>query len=603
MDQTDRFNQLRKITSSIRDDEIKTPDVTRDEQLLNEILAFIGECTLTELQDMLPQSWIQWIEHKFVNPMWNPEFWRCVASKECYMYTKASRRFFPMVGDENWKKLSKECYKSNYPDFESHDKTNHDNYKAGNNLKLHTNFGMVPQLSVDRIEVETMITLKVISVALKLTSLQDKLWYTLATNYDLCHILLKQSLGRTLTRHVWSRDRDLVQAGLFWTMYILAHEEQTCIDATEQSRFVITLEELGHLSFLNNLPLDTTPWIVNAMRNGNNLYNVCPFYLRGDRSINTPAEAQRRIDLLTQGCFRGFDQWSDVAALTGSTTMQSVVNNPLLRPATKDDGQIHLADDRIHKDIESFKNRSELYFPRDGSMSSDLDIAFSGKNKAFIPVADAMVERISENLGSPCTVDHDCTASGVRYHVRHPKLGLKIEIFRSPKKRMSLVSSFHVAPARMYWNFSKGWYMTRSCAASFITGVSENFHWFSSNKVPADVILKYAQRGVTTVLNHKELECTSKHVESSDRWGYGFHTVGEITGSFSWNHPFFRVDVIPRGIRFKLPALPGHAGNWRENVYKLSRKLKTRGHEFPRYQEGANGDGFRVSTPPRLFEY
>jgi hypothetical protein len=623
---------LRAITAKIRagyndqgpDDQQPATDVQQDAALLDEIADFVASCDETEISDLIPRIWMQWLERKFISPLWNPKFWDAVASKECFMYTKYARRFFPMVGSDEWKELSKECHKANYPEFEKHAK--YTNFNKGNNLKLHTNYGMVPPLDTAKLEVETQILVKVMNLAIAMRDrdTQDKLWWVTATSYEMCHTLLKTAVGRQLTRKIWDRDRDLVQAGLFWTNYVLAHEEQTSAMPTEESRFVFTLEEVNHLSFLNNLPPDTTPWIVNALRNGNNIYNTCPFYLQGERSVSTPAEAQRRIAHLTQGCFRGFERFTN-AALTGSTLMQSLCNNPLLRPPERavEGGMIQLAardDDRAHVDTKSdnfaaFDNRSQLYFPREGDMSSDLDVVVSTtKNKEFIPIANAMVALLNENLNRrdtvtlardhpdyvACKVKHDCTASGVRYHVSHPRLGIKIEIFRSPQERMKLVAGFHVPPARMYWDFNKLWYLTRSCVSALVTGISENFNWFSSNKVPADVILKYAQRGITTILNLKELECLEKYLQKSERWGYGFYKISEITGAFRWDHPFFRVDVQPRGVRWGLPAREGTVGAWRANVYKLARKLKWKDTDFSqRYEERENT--FRICTPPRIF--
>ena len=611
------LESLKSITAKIRagqNDSDLAPDLVQDMGVLDEIMVFCQSCSEDEIADLIPRVWTQWLESRFINPIWNPKFWDAVSSKECYMYTKYSRRFFPMVGSAEWKELSKECYKANYPEFE---KAKYSNIGKGSNLKLHTNFGMVPPLDTERIEVETRVTTKLMNLAISMRDrdMQDKLWWVIATSYEMCHTLLKMEVGRQLTRKIWDRDRDFVQAGLFWTNYILAHEEQTSQMPTEESRFVFTLEELNHLSFLNNLPPDTTPWIINAMRNGNNVYNSCPFYLQGERSVSTPAEAQRRITHLTQDCFQGFERFTN-SALTGSTLMQSLCNNALLRPpAAAADGMIQLADDRPHHDIAAFDHRSRLYFPRDGDMSSDLDVVVSTtKNKEFIPIADAMVALLNENLNRhnnivyahdhaayiPCAVVHDCTASGVRYHVTHPRLGIKIEIFRSPQARMKLVSGFHVPPARMYWDFGKRWYLTRSCAAALVTGISENFNWFSSNKVPADVILKYAQRGITTILNLKELECLEKYLQKSERWGYGFYKIAEITGAFRWDHPFFRVDAQPRGVRWGLPVIEGTVGNWRANVYKLARTVRYKDTDFSkRYIEHDNT--FRVCVPPRLF--
>lgn len=579
--------------------------------LLTQIDAFMAEDGVDV--DIVPKVWTQWIDTTFIMPLWNPRFWESVTSKECYMFTKQQRRYFPMVGSAEWKATADTSLKANYPEFDAQRPANY--RKSDNNTKLHTNFGMVPPFDTKSNTVEVDILARVITLLIRLAdeALQNKIWYFAATNYEMCHIVLKHNVGRRLTRTVWARARDLVQAGLFWTMYILAHEENTSndtrADVTEQTRFVFTLDEVNHLDFLNNLPPDSTPWIVNAMRNGNNIYNTCPFYLTGNRSVSTPAVAKERIRHLTRDCFRGFERFTN-AALTGSILMQCLGNNALLKrqaAGVAADGGIVISQNtknELPMDIASFEHRSRLYFPKEGEMSSDLDVLVSCPSyKEFIATAEDMVAQLGTNLGSPVTVVHDTCQSGVRYHVSHPALDFTIEIYRSPLARARLTSGFHVPPARMYWNFhpdmGKNLFMTRACAGSLVTGIGADYNWFSSNKVPADVTLKYAQRGVTIPHNYKELECLSKYLETSDRWGYGFYKIMEITGAFTHDHPFFRVDAIPRGIRYGLPQIPAAVGGYRNNVYTLARKLKWGGAEFRRYEE--RGIAFCVVAPPLLF--
>lgn len=574
---------------------------------IRDFLAIAGEDTI----DMLPKIWIEFITTKFIDPLWMPRFWKSVASKEDYMHCKYTRRYFPMVGSDEWKETSKQVYEHAYPEFE--DNIKHANYNKGKNIKIHTNYGMIPQVAVADIkcELDQLDILIEVVQQLKDRAMTTRLWYNLATNMYACHILLKSSTGIALTKTVFAWDKNIVAGGLFYTMYLLAHEENTATHHTLESRYVFNLDQARELAFLNPLPIDKTPWIINALRFEGSVYNMSPFYLRGDRALAHPTAFKARLNILTQCCFDGFENFADIA-LVGSKLTECVSNNALLYhvpvlPDTDDTNYVGIVSrDRFAKknaadytNPDCFRRRSELYYPLVGDMASDMDIAVSRDSfKEFIRVADELIALLNHNIQRiapyiPFTVKQDCTASGVRFHLTHPKCS-KIEIFRTPQTLMQLVAGFHVPCVRMYWDFKTLW-MTRSCAAALITGVNENFNWFSSNKVPADVVLKYAQRGFTTILNLKELECLSLYIKNNERWKIGIHAIGEITGAFDIDHPFFRIDALPRGIRFGLPVERTAVGGTRNNIYKIYPAIKYRDQEFIRYAETDNT--FRVVPP------
>lgn len=596
--------QLKNVTQLVKTNQANPqPTSTDNSEVARAMQLFISEYQ-DDVEDIIPNLWVAWVDNRYIQPLWNPKFWKAVSGKECYMYTKFSRRFFPTVGSEEWKETSTESYKQNYPAFD--ETTKHSNFTKSDNIKLHTNFGMIPQLDLALVVTETAEIKLVIDLVVKIRNekLSHKLWYHLACNYELCHLVMKDCVE--LTRAVFDRDRELVIGGLFWTNYILSHEESTCTNPTEQSRFVFTLSEVLALDFINDLPADQTPWIINALRHGNNVYNCMPFYLAGKRSLADLATLRARVEVITHGCFKGFETLQNVS-LVGSTAAECIGNNALLRCASSHTESGFISCDLASSstsDIEQFTQRSDLYYPLEGEFSSDLDLAITIKSyKEFINIAQGAIDIMNQNMIAqgyePFKCKEDCTASGVRFHLTHQVMRRKIEIFRTPQTPMRLVVGFHVAPVRMYWNFRDDPKMSRSCAAALVTGIGENFNWFSSNKVPADVILKNAQRGISTICNQTEMECLSAYLQKSQRWGYGFSNLQEITGSFTEIHPFFRVDAIPRGIRYGLDIRAANVGNYKNNIYKLSNPLHHGDTVFTRYAEHDNT--FRITAPPVLF--
>jgi hypothetical protein len=89
-----------------------------------------------------------------------------------------------------------------------------------------------------------------------------------------------------------------------------------------------------------------------------------------------------------------------------------------------------------------------------------------------------------------------------------------------------------------------------------LSGVGENYKWFSCNKVPADVLLKYVQKGISIILNSKERKAVSKYIMSNDRWGGVLNNLGikpeKIYCCVTAGHPFFRPGIYGCGIRQSL---------------------------------------------------
>lgn len=535
-----------------------------------------------ELIDVVPHSWITWIFESFVKTFSGVDFWISVASKEDLMSVHFQRRFFPMKGSEEWEEITTKVLKTAYPDFDKSTKCRPSNFSRGDlDIKLHTNFGMIPVLDTAKLSAEYKIVERVVGI-IKIIGdekINMCLWSYIATSYEICHLLLQTDWGITFTKSIFDMDKSLVYGLMFYTMYILAHEETTCTNPSTNNRHVFTLNQILDISFLNNALLPHTPWIVNHLPNGNNIYNATPFYLTGDRRVVDIKTFEQRFDRLTHGCFTGLKFKYDNIAIVGSIVTECLSDNALLNSiiphSDSSTGHVRLSGSAT-SGMEAFDYRSEMYYPTNGDMTSDIDLAISSVSyKKYILQAYDMIDFINGMVETPFSVTEDCTASGVRFHLTHSTINRQIEIFRTPMSIIKLVSNFHVPCVRMFWNFDQI-YMTRGCAASLLTGVNENFNWFSSNKIPADVILKYAQRGFTTILNQKELQCLELYMNESKHWNYGLNSQAEFTGKFDKDHPFFRVDAIPKGIRYGLKNKNVYVGAPTKNVYKACPRLETK---------------------------
>ena len=92
----------------------------------------------------------------------------------------------------------------------------------------------------------------------------------------------------------------------------------------------------------------------------------------------------------------------------------------------------------------------------------------------------------------------------------------------------------------------------RSCLTAALSGVNDSYKWFFSSTPAVEVILKYAQRGFTTIINEKEKIAMLEYMKISPRWAPFLSDDNDIMGIMTRNHIFFSPCVLNRGIRYKL---------------------------------------------------
>jgi hypothetical protein len=212
---------------------------------------------------------------------------------------------------------------------------------------------------------------------------------------------------------------------------------------------------------------------------------------------------------------------------------------------------------------------------------ADIDIAISTPNwDDFDEQAIQIMRKINKNCMSHGIVYFEkvITLSGYKYVCRGPGLIRPIEIFRVRQSHLKLVKGFHVPCVHSYFDGNiqlnadlnpNSLVCLIEAVCAILSGVNGYYKWFACNKVPIDVILKYAQRGITTIINKRELLTLTHYIHINERWKPIIpHIKGSIWGYFPHDHVFFRSGDMNFGIRYGLDPI---FTNIQSNV---SRKIK-----------------------------
>lgn len=193
----------------------------------------------------------------------------------------------------------------------------------------------------------------------------------------------------------------------------------------------------------------------------------------------------------------------------------------------------------------------------DYNQLADIDISITTrdhtvfKERALI-LYNAIVENCKHR--GPVFIKEIKTIASIKYKIYGPGIPRPMDIFRIPYDPVKMVKKFHVNAVKMFYNGDVT--MFRSCVSTLLSGVGENYKWFSCNKVPADVLLKYAQRGMSGIYNDKERDALSKYVVDSPRWGSMLKALQidakKIFCMVTNRHPFFRPGLYDGGVRMGL---------------------------------------------------
>ena len=376
----------------------------------------------------------------------------------------------------------------------------------------------------------------------------------LAYNYKTCHIIYEPAFWDFISRT--KVHNQILRYILQYSNYILKHEEMIMMsDVHIKNRIVTTLDRACRLPNFYANSIELNPHLVHITgRDG--LSRCVPFYLEGVRKLCTIEEFQERFEIATNGIFKGIDLTKYNACVSGSILVPCVHKSPL------------------EKLFNSFKEYLEYYYPGYDSivpnaelqetfgynLLADVDIAIrTDAGEDYETLANALIEQIKLNAAN-------IKVNVVSNHRKMKKFQLApdnpsticgltrpMEIFHIfNSTAIKMVKRFHLPLVRMYYD-SKDVIMLRSCIASLLTGVCDSYKWFSSNKIAADVMLKYAQRGVSIILNENERTILQEYIRSNGRWKT--LPVDKWFGICTTQHIFFHPDRWQGGLRYGLKPL------------------------------------------------
>jgi hypothetical protein len=215
-------------------------------------------------------------------------------------------------------------------------------------------------------------------------------------------------------------------------------------------------------------------------------------------------------------------------------------------------------DDELDNSASKFKPAVRPQF----NALSDIDVSITAKTmEEFTDIAERLFERIREN----CRVRGEVymkridTLSQYKYKIYGPGLSRPIDLFRIDYGPEIMVKRFHLNCVKMFYQAPDKIYMWRSCIAALLSGVNEYYSWFSCNKIPADILLKYAMRGISTVLNAHERNALTKYVRAEPRWSVYFEQIAanpqDMFGGITTSHTYFQPHLYKAGLRMGLRNL------------------------------------------------
>ena len=185
---------------------------------------------------------------------------------------------------------------------------------------------------------------------------------------------------------------------------------------------------------------------------------------------------------------------------------------------------------------------------------SDIDISITTRDtETFKTNALSLYHQIQANCvhRGEIFIKEIKTIASTKFKIFGPGLSRPIDVFRIPYGPAKMVKKFHVPCVKMYYDNQIT--MFRTCISALLSGIGESYKWFSCNKIPIDVLLKYAQRGITIILNSRERDAVSKFLKTDSRWGEALRQLHispkKIYCCVTADHPFFHPGMHKGGIR------------------------------------------------------
>jgi hypothetical protein len=251
-----------------------------------------------------------------------------------------------------------------------------------------------------------------------------KLLYILPLTYECCHIIKTEWFWKFWNDLIY--DEQLKNFVLYYSMYILKHEEiksYSCVPLN--ARFIFDIEEARRL--WDNIPhigIDKHP-LIHLMEPLGYKSSYMPFFLEGERKINSLEVFKRRLSIATNGLLDNIDLSKWRACLSGSILVPCIATNPL-EERFKNYGDYKysfVVDDlfdsiingsyvdssmiQIKRENESFRKYLECYYPSYESVPDDELIKFMEPEQTPEQYEAQKFEDLnSPNRDYPNEIDH-----------------------------------------------------------------------------------------------------------------------------------------------------------------------------------------------------
>lgn len=141
-----------------------------------------------------------------------------------------------------------------------------------------------------------------------------------------------------------------------------------------------------------------------------------------------------------------------------------------------------------------------------------------------------------------------------KYSIYGPGTNRPIDLFWISKSPDTFVEQFHLGVVRSHWD-GNNLIMMGSALSALLTGINQDYRWMSSSKAPAIPVLKYAQRGYSTVLNKFERPILIEYMTAKKEWTDCIKNVDQVFNPVSINNIFFRPDITHSGIQYDLKPI------------------------------------------------
>lgn len=547
----------------------------------------------------------------------NIYIWNQLASKKEFSLYSFRKRSWPVSHKSNkeWQDDAKNIglVERIYPgihQIELKRKINKDKYIG--EIKQTTNYGLFRYYKISK---DTLYEDLFINIPDEKMAVEYVLRCMISKKY-FHHILTKKvfsKLNNILTNNL--RLNKIVKYSMKYMFYMLLKIERMNGKNIDKDSPCVIDEDVFREFPIFEGELDASPYfaeIYNDKRYGN-LREHLIMYLGGKRKFTDRKTFLSRLDIVSDGLLTNIDLEKHNAFVTGSSLVPCLVTNPLEKNFDRFEDYIdyyypnyynncekqdkEIIDFILDKpeysiltkkecltklpdiiDEEDDKELTEMYenLIKTQSRVSDMDIAVRAKThleyqKKVFDIFDEIIKSLPAEKANKLYLQKYKLKYGYKWILKGGKR--HIEFFRINIEPQKLLYSFHVNIVRFWWDGKKLRGLASGICAA-LTGVNQWYKWIFNNKNPIDIIMKYMQRGYTTLINIEEIKFLKLYINRSDNYNNVKDSI--IFGKAHRSHILYTGN---NGIRYELEEIkvdiednfnsPLHWGNNYFNIKRI----------------------------------